>query len=171
MQLAAEAAEAEERTQAAAGAQGANPQGPSGDPSQPSGHPQDTPGQQPVAPQQAGQAPMGPQPTGPQAGAAPVQKSVKPSGSRSTLRFADSPTIAMATSDDGHSGSGTLSCFCLLPINSVSVLAVMCCAQMKQHPPMFSGHTVQEVAQETLQLTKPIIDWVFTICCYGAAAT
>ena len=105
MQLAAAQAEAEERTQAAADAQASILKDPAGDSSQLSGQSQNDPGQQPTAPEQAGQAPTGPQPTVLQLAAAPVRKSVKESGSRSTLRFAESPTIA-AMSDEVGSVSG-----------------------------------------------------------------
>ena len=100
MQLAAAQAEAEERTQAAA--QASIPKDSDAEPSELSGQSQDASGQQPTAPEQAGQAPTGPQPINPP----PVRKSVKESSSRSTLRFAERPTIA-AMSDEDRSASGT----------------------------------------------------------------
>lgn len=106
MQLAAAQAEEEERTEAAAEAAVSIPNMPAGDSTQPSGQSQDAPGQQPVAPEQAGQVLMGLQPTSPRPAAAPARKSVKESGSRSTLRFAEAPTIA-TMSDDEDSVSGT----------------------------------------------------------------
>lgn len=109
MQLAAAQAEAEERTQAAAGAQAATPKDPAAESSELSRQSQDTPGQQATAPEQAGQTPAGPQPTASQPGAAPVRKSVKESGSRSTLRFAESPTVAaMSDEDSSVSGDGLI---------------------------------------------------------------
>lgn len=117
MQLAAAQAEAEERTQAAAEAQASTLKESTGDPSELSGQSQDAPGQQSTAPEQAGQAPTGPQPTIAQQGAAPVRKSVKESGSRSTLRFAESPTIAAMSDEDGSvSGTCTLNnAYCFTP--------------------------------------------------------
>lgn len=108
MQLAAAQAEEEERTQAAAEqAPVSIPEDPAEDPAQPSGQSQHAPGQQPVAPEQAGQALMGLQPTAPQPAAAPVRKSVRESGSRSTLRFAEAPTIAtMSEEEESVSGTG-----------------------------------------------------------------
>lgn len=106
MQLAAAQADTEERTQAAAEAQASVLKDPDADPSELSGQSQDAPGQQLTAPEQAGQAPTGPQPSIPQPGATPVRKSVKESGSRSTLRFAESPSIATISDEEG-SASGT----------------------------------------------------------------
>ena len=106
MQLAAAEAEAEERTQAAAEAQASILKDAAADPSELSGQSQNAPAQHPTAPEQAGQAPTGPQPTVPPLGAAPVRKSIKESGSRSTLRFAETPTIATMSDEEG-SASGT----------------------------------------------------------------
>lgn len=137
MQLAAAQAEEEERTQAAAEAPVSIPADPAEDPAQPSGQSQDAPGQQPVAREQAGQ---GLQPTAPQPPAAPVRKSVKESGSRSTLRFAEAPTIAtMSDEDDSVSGNARQSLMGMLLGCSHALVPQCSCAQ---------GNTVLMIALE-----------------------